>query len=159
MFETFLRLFLLETRAAWMLLVVMLVEYLAAVRSDRLVRLGRGAKPPFWRDATFLRECRAQLVSRLWVVLVLLSTLAWANASDFDGVSRMISLGVGSVVVARAWIHLRSDALARSIYRLVISAAVKRDLEAAAPVPVPQAAAVPTPSPPTTDDADPPPSL
>lgn len=157
MFESFLRLFLLETRAAWMLLVVMLVEYLAAVRADRLVRLGRGAKPPFWRDVLFLRECRAQLVSRLWVVLVLLSTLAWSNASDFDGVSRMISLGVGSVVVGRAWIHLRSDALARAVYRLVISAAVKRDLEATAPVPVPMAATVPTP--PTTDDADPSPAL
>ncbi|MCA0268450.1 MAG: hypothetical protein LCH53_04415 [Bacteroidetes bacterium] len=115
----FFRLFVLEARAAWMLLIVLLVEYATALRGDRVARLHAGAVPPWWRDTAYLKSIRGQLVSRLYLVLVLLATLIWANAADFQGITRVVMLAAGSALVARSWLNLKTEAVARAVWKFV----------------------------------------
>jgi len=102
-----------------MLLIVLGVEYFTALRGERVKGLAGVAVPPWWRDRAYLKTGRSLFVSRLWLVVVLMATLVWANAADFTGIVRVVMLAAGSALVARSWLNLKTDALARAVWKFV----------------------------------------
>jgi len=111
-----------------MLLIVLGVEYFTALRGERVKGLAAGAVPPWWRDRVYLKAGRSLFVSRLWLVVVLMATLVWANAADFTGIVRVVMLAAGSALVARSWLNLKTDALARAVWRYVAPVLLSKGL-------------------------------
>lgn len=125
MLRDFISLFLVESRSAWMLVLLLLIQFGIQLYSERqrLLR-SKKANPPWFRDNAYTARVREQAVLRLYVALLLVGAVVWANAGNLGGIVRLIFISFGGGVLLMAAKDLSTSGgparvLARLLFRLV----------------------------------------